>query len=107
MLLKFSKSVFPVWVPLILITQLIAQLFTEKIKKLFFLEGILRGLILWLILTTFLTVHQELTQLGNLLIPLVLTLTLITLVFFNLNNLIYFYIFFELSIVPIFIIILI
>ena len=107
MLLKFSKSVFPVWVPLILITQLIAQLFTEKIKKLFFLEGILRGLILWLILTTFLTVHQELTQIGNLLIPLVLTLTLITLVFFNLNNLIYFYIFFELSIVPIFIIILI
>ena len=67
----------------------------------------LRVLILWLLLTVFLTMYQELNHTGSFLIPLTLILRLVILVFFSLNNVVYFYIFFELSIVPIFIIILI
>lgn len=62
---------------------------------------------IWLLLVIITTIYQENTQSSSLLTPLVFSLTLIVLTFFSLNNLIYFYIFFELSIIPIFLIILI
>lgn len=95
------------WAPSLLANQLITPLLFQKMKKFSFLEPTLRLLILWLLLTVMITIYQNKTHIERFLLPLILTLTFIVLFFFNLNRLILFYIFFELSLVPIFLIILI
>jgi NADH-ubiquinone oxidoreductase chain 4 len=80
---------------------------TQKVKKFFFLEPALGLLAVWLLVVLTITVYQNQVYARGLLYFLILVLTVIVLTFLKINGLLYFYIFFELSIAPIFLIILI
>lgn len=101
------KKSYWVWGSFLIISQLQLQPLRHKIKKFFFLEPTLTVLTLWLLLVILITTFNESSLSSNGLTFLILSLSLVILIFFFLNNLLYFYIFFELSIIPIFLVILI
>lgn len=104
---KHSLKTLFLWPRALFSVYITDQLYTIKFKKFFFLEPALNYLVLWILLTTLIVLWSTVYTTSSSLIALLWALTLILRGFFQRDNRTQFYLFFEISVLPIFSIILI
>ncbi len=107
MFYQYSKNYFWAWRGVLIAAHLQWHLYNYKIQKFYFIESALVCLTLWLLIIILVVVNSDSFCNSSLLFLCIISLSLIVMAFFISNNLIYFYIFFELSILPIFLIIIV